>query len=729
MLHSRSFRYVVFFIVSVLTFMPVAGAQTWSGVLSSSRAVDWQDNAGISGYSNTGALPSDNWTQCGTTIAAYGSTGSPASTATITSALKHTSTNYSSCGSNTYVKLGPGDFYLTGYIGLVGMNNDELRGSGPTQTRLHFPNGGGGCPSGHGNGMICIESGDGTYAAASTTGPNWTAGYAKGATSITLSSGSNITANSTMLMLDQDDDGYTGVTPSGKSVDNGAFFNCGDAYVPGSPASGCSFNAPNSGAARPHRFQTEMVQVTSCSPSCGSGSSTTVTIKPALIHPNWASGQSPAAWLIQPAQFVGIRDLTLDGSQSTYSSTVFGAEFNNVANFWSHNVTYQSFPNITIFIDQSMHGDISSNYIYNSGQSSATSDNSGINWAGSDNLIANNICQNCHLAIIQNGPGAGNVLFGNFLVNGYTGNATMFADIWDGHSNGADFNLYEENYANSVLEDQAHGTHLMNTFYRNFLTGWESCANGNCGSNTQKTDLLSAASPLSFNRYDNWVGNVMGTPGINTIAYAYTNAMYYTSGSGNGYIWNLGSGNTASPSDGYAGGPVPIDPVVSTSIYRWGNWDAFHGSTQWNTAEVPSAISVYPNSVPSSTCTSGSSCPASFYFSGRPSWWSSSIPYPAIGPDVSGGNVGQCSGKQNTRGQYAGVPATASSQCTGGTLDSAWAGHVNAIPAMACYLSSMKGPPDGTGTALAFDANSCYGGSSPVASAPGDPTGLSGVAK
>ena len=71
--------------------------------------------------------------------------------------------------------------------------------------------------------------------------------------------------------------------------------------------------------------------------------------------------------------------------------------------------------------------------------------------------------------------------------------------------------------------------------------------------------------------------------------------------------------------------------------------------------------------------------------------------------------MGQCTGTINTPGHYSGVAATKSAQCTGTSLATAWGGHVNAIPAMNCYLNVLGGVPDGTSGVLPFDANTCYG--------------------
>src|SRR5205085_6692729 len=114
---------------------------------------------------------------------------------------------------------------------------------------------------------------------------------------------------------------------------------------------------------------------------------------------------------------------------------------------------------------------------------------------------------------------------------------------------------------------QTHGSKLMETYYRNFITGWESCANGNCSpSATQKDANVYAMGLLSSNRYANVIANVLGTPRVSTAGYAYTASdQFMDNPSGTGYIYNLGSGNGCSPSSGCAGGPIPVDPFVMTT--------------------------------------------------------------------------------------------------------------------------------------------------------------------
>lgn len=711
----------LFVLVGLLVSTASCFAQAWTGVLAPSRAANWT-HAGIPNYSNTGALPSDNWKQCGPTIAAYGSKGSYASPSVIVNALNHSGSGYTSCGANTYVLLGAGDFYLNSGIRNQGLSNVELRGSGSTQTRLHF-SGGSTCQGGNGSCLIGFENSIGEYPSASTSATNWTGGYSQGSTSITLSSGAGIQANSTILVLDQCDTGYSGASCSGKAVDNGNFFNCEDAYVPGSKT-GCSFNGPNAGSARPHRFQVEMVEATACSPSCGSSGTTTVTITPGLQHPNWAASQTPQVWLIQPSRYVGIRDLLIDGSAT---SATAGPSFYNDSYYWVRHVTVSQMPSIGLYATQDIHGDVSGNYFYAIGRNNSNADPSGINYTGSNNLFANNIFQDSKISTFGNGPNNGNVIAYNYVVNAWTGDGFLFGSLWDGHSNGADYNLFEGNVLSQVFQDQTHGTHLMQTWYRNFFTGFESCANGQCGSDTQKTNDIAAVEDLSYNRYGNWIGNVLGTPGVETAGYQSSTGEYVTYSSSNaGYPWVIGSGNSSGPPD-FAGGPIPLDPLVASTMLRWGNWDADTGQVQWNTSEVPSSISAYSNPVPSN-CTQSSSCPASFYYSARPSWWSSSIAFPAIGPDVTGGNVGQVAGAVNTPGQQSGTAAIVGTTYGSNATKSAWGGHLNATPAMNCYLKVMGGLPDGTSSQLNFDGNSCYGGSSSAPTpTPGAPTALTGT--
>ena len=693
--------------ITFLIFPAVTHAQAWSGIISPSRAANWSI-AGI-----PGGLPDGNWTQCGSTISPYSGTA-----AAINNAL-------ASCGTNQYVLLGSGRFNLS--TGIVFPANTTghvvLRGAGSNSTFLVFSGSGNAC-----NGsstLICIESNDGSYPGMG--GPaavNWTGGYAQGSTQITLSSVSGIVPNKTLLFLNQCDTGFSGSScANGSSMDNGGYFVCSALY---NGSTGCSVSGPDGITWRANAWQMEIVTVTAINPGgCGS---TCVTISQPLKHPNWSAGQSPQAVLVQAVPQDGVENLAMDGT-ATGSSTGGGIGFQNAYQCWVSGVKITNMYQLAIYGLDTSHMIVQNNYIY---RSNGHPDAYAIRFSwGGDTLVQNNIIQQWKNTTANDGPSSGDVVAYNYSVNQIVPGPSdqMWGAYWT-HSAGDDFELWEGNVGDQQQNDNVHGSHLSNTKFRNFLLGWESCANGTCGNSSLKDETTVASIDSSNVRYANIIANVLGTPG-------YTSGYVTTTPFAGGYSYNIGAGGTNSPA-------TPYDPLVASTMLRWGNFDAFTNTVRWcgnssntgwsaacaGTSEVPTSAPAYPNSMPTKgdTAAGMGALPASFYLSGKPSWFGS-LPWPSIGPDVTGGNVGQCTGNLNTPGHYSGLPAVSSSQCTGTSLASAWGGHVNANPAMNCYLNVMAGPPDGTGGVLAFDATACYGAPSSSQSnqAPLPPTNLSVV--
>ncbi len=278
------------FIIAFTLFLYSTACFAQAGILGPNRYDANWSQAGVSG-----GIPSASWTQCGSSIAAYSGTATA-----IVNALNHTGAGYTTCGPNTFIQLMAGTFTLSTGIASKGVSNTELRGAGADRTHLVFT-GLSTCAGGASQCPVSFADNNGEYPGGVTVAARWTAGYSPGATSITVSNASilSIVANQTMLVLDQADTGYSGNSTAaggpgttGSAVDNHGFFPCADAYNPSGPL-GCSYNAPDGGGARAHRWQEETVVVTGCSPSCSNAGSTVLTINPPLIHPNWASGQAP----------------------------------------------------------------------------------------------------------------------------------------------------------------------------------------------------------------------------------------------------------------------------------------------------------------------------------------------------------------------------------------------------------------------------------------------------
>jgi len=685
---------VKFALLCLLLSPASISAQLWSGLIDSARATDWT-GAGV-----TGGIPSGTWTQCGSTIAA-GATG-----ATINAAI-------SACAANHYVLLGAGTFNISDAGLLISKSNVALRGSGADQTLLVFAASTFNACSGGYHTAICLNGSAGAYWVSDANFATWTAGYSRGTTVITLSTVTGLVANQSIIGLDQCSLGNSGYPCSSNAeVDNGNYFDCDVLYNAGS-TNGCAVNGPDGGNQRLNRPQNELFQVS----NVNAGASQ-VTLIGSLRAPNWNSAQTPAVFAAtNPVQYSGVENLSIDMT----SDPQYGVVGYYTANCWVKGVRIIKPTQAAIWWVVSVHATTKDNYIYGTSNAPPGADSFSLEGtATSDLLVQNNIVQWSRVCTSTEGADTGSVYAYNFCINDYSNNAGLYAASFQ-HA-GNRWQLYEGNVQNSYFGENFHGPKMMQTLYRNFVTGWESCANGSvCGSSTFKGgggNGASAVRLMHHSRYHNIIANVLGTP-------SYHNSYSTTNGFADLNIYEMGSNDLA-----------PADPIVGQTTYRWGNYDTVTAAVRWcgnssdtgwsttcaSTSEVPTGFATYPQPIPT-VGDLGTALPASLYLSSKPSWFGS-IAWPAIGPDVTGGNVGQCTGTwgpttPNVAGQYGGVPATSSSQCTGTTLTSAWAGHINAIPAMNCFLVTMGGPPDGTNaSALSFNADTCYAGGSGTVATP-----------
>ena len=656
----------LYFILPCLLFLcfPKSSvAQNWSGILSSSRATNWTQ-AGV-----VGGVPSANWSQCGKTIAAYSGTA-----AAINSAM-------AACSPNTYVLLGAGSFSLTSTITMV--PNVVLRGSGANSTLIVFTNSGNSC--GGLGGDVCFADSVGWYYGSTAIAPggtysaNWTGGYAQGSTSITLASvGSTGITNGNYIYLDQINDNSAAST--GLVVCDNNSTPCSlEAGSPGRCSTGPGGSACTGGI---DRNQVQIVKVVSgCASACTGAGPFTLTISPGLYAANWRASQSPGAWWSSSnMQNSGIENLSMDHSGSTTDSGIF---FNNAYNCWVSGVRDLDSVRNHVWFWQSAHITVQNNYFFatQNGQEESYGTESFIS---SDNLVVNNIFQQVTTPLMM-GPAQGSAFLYNFAINDKYALTSTFAfeSIYGNHDAGGLYNLFEGNISSGYEGDVFHGTGGLNTVFRNYFVGWES------GKSTNTV----AFQLFSYNRFDNVVGNVLGCNNSSASFPGNCGAPYATSyqtangASASQAIYDLGMGNTEGST------VVPTDKYTITSLFRWGNYDVVNAAVQWNSSEVPSALTDgYSNPVPASQ-----TLPASFAFSSAPAWWPSAKAWPLIGPDVTGGNI----------------PGVA--------------GHAYTNAAADCYLSTLSGPPDGSGSPLSFNASTCYGAGATQKPALLPPTNLSAV--
>jgi len=545
----------------VLCLSTPAHAQLWSGILDPSRAVDWSQ-AGI-----PGGIPTR------TTICATLNPG--ATPAQINSAI-------ASCPAGQVVFLTAGTYNISGGITFNGQSNVTLRGAGPDKTFLVF-SGSNGC--GGLGADICVINptgyGPGGFLPAGNTA-NWTAGYAKGTTQITLGNVAGLSAGS-IIVLDQLDD----------TSDNGGVFVC-------QTNPGCATENPG-GQGRSGRGQMQFVRVTAIVGNV-------LTITPGLYMPNWRSSQSPGAWWTGPqAESDGVEDLSMDHTNTTGNSGVY---FFNAHNGWLKNVRSMNAKRNHVWLYQSAHIQVQDNYFY--GTQNAASQSYAIESYGSaDNLVQNNIFQHVTAPMVIDNT-EGTVFAYNYSTDDYYNVSGWMIPSIVIHAGGVGMILFEGNDGSGLEADAIHGTSDFVTGFRNVWLGWE----------PGKTQQTVPVHLYAFHRYFNLLGNVLGRTGTHT---QYEDAA--PSGTnGDASIYTLGwSGNEST----FTG--VPDDTLVKTTLMRWGNYDVVTGTSRFVVSEVPSVLSQFANPVPPNNI-----LPASLYLSAKPSWFGSGT-WPPIGPDVTGG--------------------------------------------------------------------------------------------
>jgi hypothetical protein len=585
----------LFLVCSILLCLSTRSqAQT---VLDPSRKIDWS-SAGV-----VGGIP------VRTTICATLSAGATA--AQINSAI-------ASCPANQVVSLGAGTYSLSSGISFVGRHNVTLRGAGSDLTKLNFV-GSSGCIIQSAN--VCMAGS--SFAGSGNPGTirDWTAGYAKGTTQITLSNVSGLSVG-TLLFLDQLDD----------STDTG------EVFVTDSLAYSQEGGAPG----RTGRHQQQFVKVTAINGSV-------VTITPGVYMPNWRSARTPQAWSpgiigSTVGSRIGLEALSIDATGETSSSS--SVEIGNCYECWVKGVKSVRLRSRNhVWLWQGVRAEIRDSYFYGS---AGTSTAYGVeSFMSSDNLIINNIFQ-LTTGGITTGNAAGSVFAFNYgLDNYYTVSPTWMIKDISNHDAGIGMVLYEGNVVNGFLQDDIHGTQNFVTAFRNHFEGWQ----------TGKNNSTVAVHIYAYNRYTNLIGNVLGRAGYSNtyeVAPPGSNAAQSTS------VFSLG----------FSGSAAAHDTLVKLTSLRWGNYDTVTGASRFNASEVPSGLSLYANPVPADH-----NLPASLFLATRPSWWSNTAPWPAIGPDVAGG------------------PGPG--------------GHVYDIPAKLCYQNTTK-----TSGILNFNATACYGDTS-----------------
>jgi hypothetical protein len=551
-------------------------------------------------------------------------------------------TKLKNCPANQVVLFPEGTWDLTGSI--YSNKPIVIRGAGPTKTFINLPSSGGNIliETAGTNWMGNVPDGLGSTA--------WTGGLGKGSTVLTLASTAGVKAGQ-RIVLDQHNASY--VFPYGVEGECTSGNSCGRNDNP------LQFNAGDS------RAQQEMVEIVSVD------SATQITIAAPGVAYDHSASLSPQAfyWNTGGAQgpgnitYGGVESLTVNANNNDYAVNLGFCDY-----CWVKNITVNNAKRTAVFFFWGFHDEARDSYF------STTDTSCGPTRYGIEALqttfakIENNIFFNVCSPLLPEGS-YGLVAGYNFAYNNMTDN--QFSEI-ETHLAHNYLHLYEGNMLDSIGFDNSWGSTSHNTTFRNRLSGHA----------PNKTNYREALIITAHSRYENAVGNVLGDPTYHT-RYACDQANPQQS---DNFIFDLGffdgciAGITAS---------FPYDPVVETSLTRWGNWDAVtwnaNGHTngvRWCTSagvgnaectanETASADPTFPGLAnPSQTL------PPSFYLAGKPSWFGG-VMWPPIGPDVS-----------------------CTTNCVANT-----ANHAAEIPAQLCYLNGAK---DSMGFLTNFDASTCY---------------------
>lgn len=608
---NRRLLILSFVIGLALAPLPSRAQQAWSGIIDPTRAANW---------TNAGATIANRSTICST----LGSAGQVSSFVQSVTAAQINSA-ISACPNGQVVFLNAGTYALSGQINFA-RSNVTLRGAGPDKT-LIIPTAGGSC--GNTTSVICLSA-DNNWSGGPDHLTNWTAGYSQGTTVITLASVSGLSVGQ-VLILDQSDD----------TADPGNIYICGTL------AATCSSEGQVAGGGRGgNHAQMQFALVKAITGN-------NVTISPGLYMPNWTSAKSPAAWWATTlVQSVGIEDLLIDNRTAGAGSITV---FNNSYNCWIKNIaSIGGGSRSHVDLQYSPNNTVRDSYFWGANGANLSY---GIEpWMAGSELVENNIFQHVTTPMLL-GAETGSVFAYNYAIDQFTTSPSWMYPSAMNHDPGTLMDLFEGNVMPSAMQDTIHGSHAMETYFRNRLIGRDTA-----NSQTQQTVPFLLQ---SFSRYSNFVGNVLGLSGYHN---NYQANFGGSSNNCNTSIYNLGWGGTSC-----ATSTVNSDTLVVLTLMRWGNYDVVNGAVQWSSLEVPSGLSIFANAVPSTHV-----LPSSFYLSAKPSFWPSAKPFPGIGPDVSGGNVPNVGGFAYTN------------------------------PAQDCYVNVMGGSTTSEVGVLVFNAKNCY---------------------
>jgi hypothetical protein len=622
----------IFQMVAVLGLNVACFAQPWTGILNpltpqekavKQSAIDWS-TAGI-----PGGVPSGSWTQCGATIqaSAFGN-GKTDATAAINAAL-------TACGTNHYVLLSAGTFLVNSAkagspVIKIAKNYTALRGSGAYQTILVSN----GTNSG---GIILLGSGVNPGQLYGTKNPvtnsvNILSGATAGSKKVTVDSATNFAVGKEMIVQELNDPSYV----TSLQNDNVTYCTFCDGYWNG------------------ERTRGQIVAITSVSGN-------TIEFTPALYT---AYTLAPQALPFAPVVYAGVEKLQIYSTNTHTATNNEPILLETCAYCWVKGVEENYNDGDFIKIFWGFHDEVRDSYFSNGFQHGPGQNNGSIalQFKTTASKIENNILERSENPVmVMYGP-AGNVIAYNYVTGAYGEPPNISIQI-EFHAAHPQFNLVEGNVVAGLLLDAGHGSGSQTTSFRNWYVGSTYVcsptsgvvrATVDCSSGTWAPNQARGINIDSLVVYNNLIADVVGSSMQLTLPAPHTAVLEWPQHRPYAGAFGLTTGYR-SPGDQGTDFMDSLIPYQTTFIH--GVYNYIDGSTTWADGITHTL-------------------PSSFYLSARPTWWNSSLLFPAIGPDV-----------KTTTGP---------------------GGHAGLIPAQFCYLTVMHGKEGGPAGPLVFDSDACY---------------------
>ncbi|UWZ86934.1 glycoside hydrolase family 55 protein [Occallatibacter riparius] len=545
-----------------------------------------------------------------------------------TATLEQINAALAACPSGQAVFLEPGTYAIGGTVRVP--SNVTLRGAGADKTILNA--------TGAGDAVIAMGSGGVPFRPRVIKG-----GAAQNSTQIELVSAAGIAVGKYLVITERNDPTYVTAAGSGG--------NCnwcdGGWTKDGSMARG------------------QIVEVTA---AIGN----TLTVAPALYSAyTYEAVAVPSA---MAASHAGVEDLQVRANNTGYATNFL---MDMCAYCWLRGVegNYADGDHVTIrwgYRDEVRDSYFSNAYLHVPG---AHDSDIVLALKTSGSLIENNIIERTHEAVMPQWGAAGNVIAYNYTMGEFDSDA---ANVMIGgvnyHGAHPQFNLLEGNVLTAIYADSVWGSSSETTAFRNWVVGTNRICGPvmgrgtvDCGKGHYGFQAARAVQFSYLSTRNSLIGNVIGSAQMQALK-GYSTAVTQTPvleypekrvyEGAVGITFGYGSANDDGTGDGCGGGIAPCHAGKTSATTRMhGNFNNVSGGIEW----MPGLMRKLP---------------ASFYLAGRPAWWGA-IPFPAIGPDVTGG-MGP-------------------------------GGHVFGNPAQACYTKVMKGTDGGAGSPLVFNAERCYG--------------------